>query len=136
MLGATLLSISLASNFMNIAFKTNYDGDTFAVDIKGVPEVFGYDMHVRIRGIDTAEVKSKELCEKYDALVARDALFKLLHKKKIDLIDCDRDKYFRLLCDVRVSGFIDVKSYMLSKNYAVPYEGETKKPWICKRKMP
>lgn len=131
-----LILTAVMSSFMNIDYLTNYDGDTFQVTLPGVPEVFGQNISIRIRGIDSAEIKAPDLCEKYDALESRRALQKLLEGKKVDLLNCSRDKYFRLLCDVRVSGFIDVKSYMLTNRFAVTYDGETKPHWICKRMMP
>ena len=130
-----ILTASLASSFMNVEMVRNYDGDTFVVNLKDIPEVFGYNISVRIRGIDSAEIKGKSLCEKYDAIESRDILYKLLDGKKINLLSCSRDKYFRLLCDVNAGG-IDIKSYMLDHKYAVSYDGSTKKSWRCKRVMP
>lgn len=130
-----MLAASIMSSFSNVEMVRNYDGDTFVVNLKGLPDVFGYHVGVRIRGIDTAEIKGKRLCEKYDAIEARDELEKLLAAKNIDLVNCGRDKYFRLLCDVKSSG-VDVKSFMLNHKYAVSYDGETKNAWNCKRVMP
>jgi endonuclease YncB( thermonuclease family) len=130
-----ILAASLASSFVGVEMVRNYDGDTFVVNLKDIPEVFGYNISVRIRGIDSAEIKGNELCEKYDAIESRDVLYKLLDGKKIKLLNCSRDKYFRLLCDVNAGG-IDIKSYMLDHKYAVSYDGATKKSWHCKRVMP
>jgi len=124
-----ILTASLSS-FMNVDVVRNYDGDTFIVNLKDIPEVFGYNIPVRIKGIDSAEIKSNKLCERYDAIESRDVLYKLLDGKKIKLLNCSRDKYFRLLCDVN-TGF-DIKSYMLEHKYAVSYDGSTKKAWQCK----
>ena len=130
-----MLAASIMSSFPNVEMVRNYDGDTFVVNLKDLPPVFGYNVSVRIRGIDTAEIKGRRLCEKYDAIEARDELSKLLLSKKLDLVDCSRDKYFRLLCDVKSSG-VDVKMFMLNHKYAVSYDGETKNAWNCKREMP
>jgi len=133
---ALLLSASIMSSFSNVEFIRNHDGDTFTVRLKNTADVFGFNIPVRIKGIDTPEMKGTSLCEKFDAIEARDVLFNLLDGKPIDLINCERDKYFRLLCDVKVSGLIDVKAYMLSNAYAVSYDGASKPTWNCKRVMP
>lgn len=133
---SAILATAVASSFMNVKVVSNYDGDTFSVHLQNLPEVFSYDLPVRIRGIDTPELKSQTFCERFDAIEARDALEKMLSNKMVDLLNCQRDKYFRLLCDVRVSGIIDIKTYMLSSNFAVSYDGKTKAKWVCKREMP
>ena len=35
------------------------DGDTFVINIENVPDVFGKEIAVRIRGIDTPELNDK-----------------------------------------------------------------------------
>ena len=34
------------------------DGDTFIINIKGIPQIFGSEIAVRIRGIDTPELSN------------------------------------------------------------------------------
>lgn len=131
-----ILTAALISNFQDVTLVRNYDGDTFVVNLKNLPDVFGRDISVRIRGIDAAEIKAPQLCQKYDAIESREVLHKLMDGKTVDLLNCSRDKYFRILCDVKISGSIDVRSYMLDHKFAVSYNGETKTPWACKRLMP
>lgn len=90
-----------------------YDGDTITV----VVHVFGdfYKLHVRLQGIDTAEMHSKDAIEKKCALDAKkELLFFLTSKKNIEsprdllnnethlcYIKCSGfDKYGRVLADV------------------------------------
>ena len=35
------------------------DGDTFVINVKNIPDVFGEEIAVRIRGIDTPELKDE-----------------------------------------------------------------------------
>jgi endonuclease YncB( thermonuclease family) len=119
-------------NFQSVEYIDAYDGDTFTVNLPNlIPDVFGKKMPVRIRHIDTAEMNGKTPCEKEMAQKAKDVVASLLkNAKKIDLVDVDRDKYFRLLCSVNITTqaneTFDLSNYLMAEGYAVPYEGETK----------
>lgn len=89
----------------NIVVIRIYDGDTFFVNIPDVHWLIGSNISVRIRGIDTPEIRggteeTKELARK-----SRDALIKLFEGRKITLYNLNRDKYFRILADVAVRAF-------------------------------
>ncbi|MEI0698030.1 thermonuclease family protein [Brachyspira intermedia] len=112
----------------NIEVIRIYDGDTFFVNIPDVHWLIGSNISVRIRGIDTPEIRggteeTKELARK-----AKEALIKLFEGRKITLYNLNRDKYFRILADVKADD-IDVKDYMIKNNYAKPYNGGTKDSW-------
>ena len=113
--------------FRNVTYVRNPDGDTIVVNLPDtIPDVFGREIPVRIRHIDTPEMKGSSPCEKAMALKARDVTTSLLkNAKKIDLENVGRDKFFRLLAEVKVDGVL-VAKILLDKGYAVPYEGETK----------
>ena len=49
-----------------------YDGDTFRADIRGLPDIIGKNIAIRILGIDTPEIKGKCEEEKIVAIKARD----------------------------------------------------------------
>ena len=104
------------------------DGDTFIIDIPNIPDVFGKNIAVRIRGIDTPELNDKREEIKTIAIKAKEELEKLLlNSKNITLYNLGRDKYFRLLASVKV-GNIDVAEYMIKKGLAKSYDGG-KKVW-------
>ncbi|MEI0492029.1 thermonuclease family protein [Brachyspira intermedia] len=112
----------------NIEVICIYDGDTFFVNIPDVHWLIGSNISVRIRGIDTPEIRggteeTKELARK-----SKEALIKLFEGRKITLYNLNRDKYFRILADVEADD-IDVKDYMIKNNYAKPYNGGTKDSW-------
>lgn len=112
----------------NIEVIRIYDGDTFFVNIPDVHWLIGSNIGVRIRGIDTPEIRggteeTKELARK-----SKEALIKLFEGRKITLYNLNRDKYFRILADVKADD-IDVKDYMIKNNYAKPYNGGTKDSW-------
>lgn len=104
------------------------DGDTFIIDISNIPDVFGKNIAVRIRGIDTPELNDKREEIKTIAIKAKEELEKLLlNSKNITLYNLGQDKYFRLLASVKV-GNIDVTEYMIKKGLAKSYDGG-KKVW-------
>jgi len=113
--------------FNKVEFAGAYDGDTFSVNIPSLPDVFGKQISVRIRHIDTPEKNGETPCEKRVAAEAGEALETLLASaKRIDLINPQRDKYFRILSDVMVDRKVDVAEFMLKNKLAYPYEGDTK----------
>ena len=112
-----------------VEFAGAYDGDTFTVNIAGIPDVFGKQISVRVANIDAPEKNSPDLWEQRMSAEAWEALESLLaNAKRIDLINPQRDKYFRILSEVLVDKKIDVSEYMLKKKLAYPYEGDTKQP--------
>ena len=87
------------------------DGDTFVINIENVPDVFGKEIAVRIRGIDTPELNDSREEIRNIAIKAKEELEKLFNSgNKIILYNLGRDKYFRLLASVKVGG-IDVAEY-------------------------
>ena len=118
--------------FSAVSYVRNYDGDTITVNLPNtIPDVFSHEISVRIRHIDTPEIKGNGKCEKEAAQKAKVATTSLLkNAKKIDLEDVGRDKYFRLLAQVvittREDKIILLSQYLLEQGYAVPYEGGTK----------
>lgn len=104
------------------------DGDTFMINIPNIPDVFGKNIAVRIRGIDTPELNdSREEIRKI-SIQAKEELEKLLlNAKEITLYNLGRDKYFRLLASVKVDN-VDVSEYLIKKGLAKKYNGG-KKEW-------
>ena len=103
------------------------DGDTFVINIEGIPEVFGKEIAIRIRGIDTPELDDSRKEIKEIAYKAKFELEDLLYSsKKIVLYDLGRDKYFRVLASVKADN-IDVGKYLIQKGLAKKYTG--KKEW-------
>lgn len=126
-----------ASNFFNVKVLKVIDGDTFKIDIeKCFWKVFCHNMSVRVRGIDTPEIRSKNEQEKQKAQEAKQFTEDFLSLGSVHLIYCTRDKYFRLLCNVKVrppeiKGFDysqdkDLAQALLSSGLAKKYNGEKK----------
>jgi endonuclease YncB( thermonuclease family) len=45
------------SSFSGVEYVRNYDGDTMTVNIPGVHPLFGNEIGIRVRGIDTLEIR-------------------------------------------------------------------------------
>ena len=105
------------------------DGDTFVINIENIPDVFGKEIAVRIRGIDTPELNDSREEIRNIAIKAKEELERLLtSEEKVILYNLGRDKYFRLLASVKV-GNIDVAEYMIKKGLAKSYDGGAKAGW-------
>ena len=108
-----------------------YDGDTIWVARQ--MELYNqglkwYRFNIRIRGIDTPEMKGKDITEdeKQAAKVAQKYLSDLIMGQVVELDDVsDADKYGRLLADVYIHGR-NVADMMIVDRMGVPYGGETK----------
>ncbi len=123
------------TSFHCVKYVQNHDGDTITVKIPEVHPLFGEKISVRVRGIDTPEVSTKDKCEKDAGRIARNLAESLLKKaKRIDLVNVGRDKYFRILADVKIDGQ-DLSEVMLKNHLAYRYNGGTKQHlnW-CERK--
>lgn len=113
-------------NFNNVKYVRNYDGDTVKVNIPEIPRLFGEEISVRIRGIDTPEIKGKTPCEKELALKAKAFVGNSLKQAiQIDLLETARDKYFRILSNISYDNK-DLSIELVANHLAVPYDGGTK----------
>jgi micrococcal nuclease len=114
----------------NVEYVKNYDGDTVTVNIKGWKPLIGEGISVRIRGVDTPEIRGKCIEEKIMALLVKQFVEnELTSAKKLTIINPGRDKYFRILGDIKYNGKL-LSDVLLDGGYAYPYEGGTKQnPW-------
>jgi endonuclease YncB( thermonuclease family) len=112
----------------------NYDADTITVDIPGTHPLIGKNVSVRVAHVDTPEIKTEDLCEKAAGRAAQRLIENILkNAKRIDLVNVERDKYFRILADVEVDGR-SLKDILFKNELAYAYEGGTKQhPNWCKR---
>ena len=81
------------------------DGDTFACDIDEHSAIAGKNISIRLRGINTPELRSKDPEERLSAIFEKQRLSDLLtNARVIELRNIDRDKYFRIGADVYIDG--------------------------------
>lgn len=107
-----------------------YDGDTIHTVFK-LPN--SHECHkwvIRLMGIDTPEMKSKNTAEKAKATETRDFLRKMV-LDKIIILDClDFDKYGRLLANIYLDGNEkSINQTLIDNGFAKAYDGGTKEGW-------
>jgi len=107
-----------------------YDGDTVTIatriqiDGKEIPKIFRFSL--RLRGIDSPELKTKNQTEKALAIQSRDALSNLILGKIMTIENVDYDKYGRILADMITPDGVNVSQWMIDNGLAVKYDGGTK----------
>jgi endonuclease YncB( thermonuclease family) len=106
-----------------------YDGDTFRVDVAEIHPLIGRNMPIRLRGVDTPEIRGKCDQEKALAIKARDFVRELLaNAETIVLKNIDRGKYFRIVADVSVDG-VDLGKTLIENGLGRLYDGGKKESW-------
>ena len=120
-----------------------YDGDTITVatPLDGTRAPIYY-FSVRLRGIDSPEIRGSSTEEKAAATKSRDALAAKILNQMVFLQNIDTEKYGRVLADVYLeksgSGPSEghgaekqsISEWMLENHYAVTYNGGTKEAWV------
>jgi micrococcal nuclease len=105
-----------------------YDGDTITVafkpfQINNDENIYKYS--IRLSGIDTPEIRTKNIDEKKKAIEIRDILKEKILNKFI-YIQCGKfDKYGRLLGYVFYDD-ININEWLVNEGFANKYDGGTK----------
>ena len=102
-----------------------YDGDTIHIIaplFDGVISRF----RVRLNGIDTPELRTKNEWEKKAGYIVKDMLVEKIGDKIIELRDVSYDKYGRILANVFLNGE-NINEWLINTGWAFPYEGKGEK---------
>jgi micrococcal nuclease len=107
-----------------------YDGDTVHIIFKMPNGSECYKWVIRLMGIDTPEMKSKNTNEKKKATEAREYLRGLILNKLI-IVEClEFDKYGRLLGNLFLEGdSVSLSQKMITAGFAKAYDGGHKDSW-------
>ena len=103
-----------------------YDGDTITIIIafEGNP----YKIKCRLSGIDSAEIRTKNLDEKTAGLIAKQWLSDQILGKKIWIRCGDWDKYGRLLGEIFLEeNTKSINDVLIERKLAYPYDGKKKR---------
>jgi micrococcal nuclease len=103
-----------------------YDGDT--ITIGAILLNKAYRFSVRLRGIDTPEIKGGSPHEKELAVKARDELSKRIMNKIVTLKNIETEKYGRILADVYLEDEC-MNEWLIKEGYAKNYDGGHKESW-------
>lgn len=109
-----------------------YDGDTMTVDIDLGFSMSLKKLKVRLTGIDTAEMKSKDPELKKKATAARDWLREQCLGKQVFLESAGLDKYGRWLGKVYTAEGICCNEELVRMGLALGYDGGTKNQELLK----
>lgn len=106
-----------------------YDGDSFKVDIEHWPALIGKSMDIRLKGADAPSYKAECKRERELAQQATNFTLKFLTgATTVELVDVEKDQYFRLLARVQADGK-DLSTALINAGLAKPYEGGQIKSW-------
>lgn len=102
-----------------------YDGDTITIATTLYDSTL-YRFSVRLRGIDTPEIRTKDREEKIHALKVRNIMRNRLMNQIVTLSDVGYDKYGRILATVWLDNH-NVCQWLIDSKMAVEYDGKTKR---------
>ena len=106
-----------------------YDGDTITVDVAEWPAIVGDDIGVRIRGVDTPELRGKCDAEKASARSAREfTKAMVMNAETVVLSNIERGKYFRIVADVYADG-VSVSEALVENGFGRAYDGGRRSKW-------
>ncbi|MBF0620955.1 MAG: thermonuclease family protein [Magnetococcales bacterium] len=109
----------------NVTYLSNYDGDTIRFNIPNQHPVFGQSISIRLRGIDTPELRGNTPQGREKAIKARDTVTKILQNAQtIHLTEVSPGKYFRIIARVLADG-VDVGKLLLDKGLAITYKNRS-----------
>ena len=104
-----------------------YDGDTIKVAFPIEGKMFRWNC--RLSGVDTPELRTKNLKEKAYGYEVRDVLRDKILDRMVTLHCGEFDKYGRLLIEVIIEDE-SVNQWLISNDYAFIYDGGTKRVWF------
>ena len=109
------------------------DGDTIKVNIKNYPAIIGSNINIRLYGVDTPPIRTKNQLIKQLGYQAKDFVQKWINKvqnknQKIMLKNLKRGKYFRIIANIEAEGK-NLSKDLLTAGLAVPYFGGKKPDW-------
>jgi len=115
--------------FLMVTFLYVIDADTLKVTIPDVHPLLGKKISIRLKSVDGVEKR----CDRARWESGKIFVRKLLQKKDtvINLSDCSRGKYFRLVCNVTVNGN-DLATMLLWSGHVLKYGNKFK----CVQKTP
>ena len=110
-------------NLNNVKVIDVYDGDTITVAATVDKKL--YKFKIRLYGIDSPEIKTKNKREKEEAIKSRDFLRKKILHKKVHIKEPFYEKYGRICGTVYLNN-VNICNQMINKHLAVEYFGGTK----------
>lgn len=104
-----------------------YDGDTCKICFPWRDTV--YKWNCRIQGVDTPELRTRNVMEKSWGYMVRDKVREVLLDEVVKVYCGEFDKYGRLLVDIETTQGLNISQWLIEKGYAFSYDGGTKRDW-------
>lgn len=112
-----------------------YDGQTFVVTLPLMPELFGKDLPVRLRGVEAPRIVSNcpteegKVTEQRLAMAARDRLASILTKgRTLELRNPQRGTSFSLIATVYLDG-VRVSDVLETEGLVISTEEDSEASW-------
>lgn len=99
-----------------------YDGDTLTAEVDLGFHLWAKKIKLRLMGVDTPEIRTKDPKEKARAIKARDRVRELCLGKEVVITTHGKGKYGRWLVTVYVDGDIDLRRFLITEGLGVKYE--------------
>jgi len=104
-----------------------YDGDTITVAAPLGGE--WYRFSVRVKGVDTPELRSKCAKERDEAIVSRNYTRSACLHKHVVLTSHTKEKYGRVCANVILPSGRNLASLLIAHGFGTPYDGGRKSVW-------
>jgi len=106
-----------------------YDGDTITVNVPQWPDIVGEEVGIRVRGIDTPEIRGGCEAEEKKAREARGYVrARLEGADQVILEEIERRKYFRVVATVMIDGE-NIAEELIDRRLGREYEGGSRAGW-------
>ena len=99
-----------------------YDGDTLTADVDLGFKTWAKKVKLRLAGIDTPEIRTKDPQEKIKAIEARDRVRELCLGKEVVIKTHGKGKYGRWLTTIQISDNIDLAQSLIQENLGKVYK--------------
>ncbi len=124
-----LAPLSFAKTSILAEVQNVIDGDTLKVNAEIWPDL-KHVGNVRVRGVDTPELRGQCEQEKALAIAARDFVRELLFDQTVILSEIENDKYGgRVIARVHLAAGDDLAEVIIEAGYGRPYEGGAREGW-------
>ena len=98
-----------------------YDGDTLTAEVDLGFKMWAKKIKLRLIGIDTPEIRTKDPEEKSRALKARDRVRELCLGKEVVITTHGKGKYGRWLATVYIDGDLDITRFLIDEGLGEKY---------------
>lgn len=134
-IGCMAASVAVAQERVPAAVVSVYDGDTLTVEATIWPNQV-VRTAVRVRGIDTAEIRARCPEEKRLAIAARDRARELVGEQ-VTLVEVEEGKYAgRVVAGVVTADGRSLGEVLVAEGLARPYDGRSSRETWCARVPP